>query len=135
MKIIIVLLLLVATISCDEKAKMPSDYLIGKSAIEYVILPSANYSDSSTIIFESLFKYTRSDGMYVQTEGHYEIRNDTLEIHYACHEECDNSKCGVQQYVLRNDGKLHLTYLRARDGTIEDLSSTPFDKELDLINN
>jgi hypothetical protein len=117
---------------CEQKIHLTTNELIGKSAIEYVNLPGIDYLDSTRVYFYPNNEYRRTPGMYIQLEGHYEVRNDTLEIHYDCHKKCNDATCGVQQYVMKSDGKLYLTFMRDSDGIIEDLSKTPFDKVLEV---
>jgi|GEM_PF-6405638 len=131
-KIIVLGFLYFLITSCEQKVHLTTRELIGRSAVEYVSLPGIDYLDSSKIYFNSNNEYRRTQGIYIQLKGHYEVRNDTLEIHYHCQEICNNMTCGVQQYVLKSDGKLYLTFMRDIDGIIEDLSNTPFDKVLEV---
>ena len=117
---------------CNKKVHFTANDLIGKVAVENVEIPSTYYIDSTKTWFEPGNKYRRTEGIYIQTEGPYEVRNDTLEIHYACKEVCDNTACGIQQYILKKDGKLHLVFMRNSDGEVENLSDSPFDPELEL---
>ena len=133
----LILLIALATSSCDQKGEPLGERdLVGASFAENVELPDINYSQSSTITFLENNKYERTGIMYTFTKGNYFIKNDVLEIHYACGEYCnDNSSCGIQQYILGKDGNLNLIYLRESDGNVEDLNDTPFDLELEKLRN
>lgn len=125
---------LVGFLSCqeNEKVRLTGSDLINKTVIERAEVPAAKYSGTETLWFASRNDYVREGNIYVQKKGHYELRNDTLEVHYDCASPCNKARCGIQRYVKRKGGKLHLVYLRDRDGNIEDLSETTFDKELEF---
>lgn len=138
MKFLYVILLVVSiTSSCNQKGESLEERdLIGVSFRENVELPDINYSQTSIITFLKNNLYERTGIMYVYTKGSYFVKNDILEIHYACGENCnDDSSCGIQQYILGKDSNLHLIYLRESDGHIEDLNDTPFDLKLERQRN
>jgi len=108
--------------------------LIGNSFRENVEISSINYSQSSIITFHEKNLYDRTGIMYVHNKGNYCVRNNILEIHYACGENCNNnSSCGIQQYILGQDGNLHLIYLRESDGHVETVDETAFDLILEKL--
>ena len=136
MRFLFVIVLIIFS-SCNRKGiHFNESDLIGKSYKEHVELPDINYSESSVITFNENNIYKRTGIMYVYQEGKYYVENDVLEVHYACGENCNiNSSCGIQQYILGENGNLHLIYLRESDGNIENLDDTPFDLELEKLKN
>lgn len=126
--------ILMGMTACHRQAPLNSEFLVGKSVIEIVDIPSAHFTDTCITTFINDSFYKRSMGIYIQREGKYEVINDTLEIHYGCpFDKCEKSNCAVQRYILDTQNKLRLVYMTGQKGISEDLDNTPFDKVLDFI--
>jgi len=133
MKHLSFLFLLVLLSSCRETdSSLQESDIIGISFEESVEIPNGTFKGVSHITFKANNNYERSLPWYLQNEGKYFIKNDYVEVHYACGRQCpNNDNCAVQRYVLGEEGNLHLIFLREDDGTVLNLDETLFDLELE----